>query len=94
MRILAADQFLPAAVEAHEVAEASGFRIEGVLQEAEIAVGERRQRPVVRQDALGHQRHDQRPGVVVRAVAVVAVGDGETRVLEHARIVGHDVEVI
>ena len=38
MGILAADRILPVPVVAHEIAEPPGFRIERMLQEAEIAV--------------------------------------------------------
>ncbi len=88
--VLAGGPLHEAPVVAHQVGEATGRLLRG-LQEAQAAGHQPRGDRVPPPRAL--DRHHQRAGHVVGAVAVVARRDAERRVLEDAHVVGEGAQV-
>lgn len=102
--VLGAGLFHPGPVVAHEVSESPGFGVERVAEKGKVALGED-QHVLGRRRAGGargngppakvgklHGR-DQRPGVVVGAVAVIQIRRCPRGMLEHARVVSEQEHV-
>ena len=94
MGVLGADGFEPAAVVAHEVAKASGGRIERVGEKRDTRGGELVEGGGCFAVLFPEQGEEEGAGVVVGAVAVGEVGHGEQGVLQHAGGVTHAQDVI
>ena len=78
----------------HEIPEASAMHVEGVVDEGQVAGCERAYGLGVFRPRVLHQSHqEQRARVVVDAVAVVVAWHAEDGVLQHARLIGHYLEV-
>ena len=85
----------PVAVEGHEVAEAAGVVVPGVVEEG--GVGQRELAAAVdgfAVEVFDDAGGDERAGVVVDAVALAESGEGEGGVLEDAGAVGEPVQVV
>ena len=87
--VLRPARFQPLPVIAHEIAEAAQVGVPAMLDEGGIGLCQLCGLLVVAPD-----RHHQRAGIVVDAIAMVAVGDRINRVLQHADAIGHPLDRI
>ncbi len=85
--VIRALRFQPLAFEVHEVSEAALVGVPGVLDKG--GVGRGQAAPLRAHAAREAVHQDQRPGIVVDAIAVTPIRDVEQAVLEHAAAVGH-----
>ena len=91
--VLRAAIFQPAAIEAHEVAKPPGIRVPGVLHERREP-GRQGLGQVLLAGTVERTGQQQRPGIVVDAIAVNAIGHGMDRMLEQPGIVAHRQEIV
>ena len=88
--ILGTGVFAPGAVEIHEIAETPRLGIPGILDEGRID-----RHPLVARlfGQIGHAADEhQRPGIVVDAIAMAAIGHRIDRMLEHAGRIAHPLD--
>src|SRR5690606_9859743 len=79
-------------IERHEVPECA-ISILRVLDIGEVA-GDEPQSHFIPLSAVGHERHKQRPGIIIQAVPLMVVGNAVNRMLADARIVRESHNVI
>ena len=91
VRVLRSSFFQPLAAVAHEVSKPAVLGVEGVDDEAQVAALEQGHVRVLAVKVSGKQ---QRPGVVVHAVALGTVGHREGCVLQDSRIVAEIEQVV
>jgi hypothetical protein len=85
----------PGPVEAHEIPEPAPTGVEGVKDERQVARRKAPNRLVIQRAGFFDQRHQQeRPRVVVQAIAFGIVRHGEPRVLQQAGVVRQQTQVI
>ena len=93
MRVFTAGFVQPLTVIRHEITESAVILIKRTDEKGEIILYHRNDTLVVSQFVI-HTHRNQRTRIVIRTITVVTIGYGKVRMLQYARVVSHNTQVI